>query len=479
MELRLRALNVMRVIVSITAMRGCHFSKNEGILFFASVTAASAFLLLSIFLNGFFRPLENTPSDGYLPLAQNIYELGAFTYSLSEPFVPETSHVPGYPLFLAYTAVPFGNALPAFVAQALLFALSAVFLYRLVSGFLPSRVAFWGALLYGIEPFTSFIVVSALSEALFLFLFVGGLLSLRRTYEHSSYSFALLAGLLLSFAVLVRPIALFVAPLILLLALVLLYRKRNVFLPLCAGLLMFVLPLASWTARNHDVYGLWSLSTKGPFTVYFWDVGQLVEYREGLSAKETEAYLLNRLRATHPELREKNELRHPRYAATLKEESIAILRESPFLYAKLHIMSMGTFFLSDGYRLLLSELRVPLPPLPNITKSLAGGDVREALGHFLQSPLALVSFIFGFIFWAVSTALAFLAVLFVWWRREPWARRFLVTFFFLLMFAFAALTGPVAQARYRIVATPFIFILAAYSAHVLSRRHIEGSIPTP
>ena len=60
-------------------------------------------------IGGYFQPFSAIQSDGYLPLAVNLYHYHVFSYSTSAPFVPEALQVPGYPLFLAVFAAPWGS----------------------------------------------------------------------------------------------------------------------------------------------------------------------------------------------------------------------------------------------------------------------------------------------------------------------------------------------------------------------------------
>ncbi len=215
------------------------------------------FVALTIFSHGLFQPFTEIKSDAYLPLAVNLHDLYTFSYSTTSPFRLETTHVPGYPFFLSLAAVPFGSIVPALMLQAFLFSISVIFLYRLVQGVVPRSVAFFGALLYGIEPFTGFIVASALSEALFMFLFLGGLYLCRCAFEEGSYSFSLFAGLFFSLSVLVRPIALYVIPLFVLFSLLFLPRTKKLLLLMLTAFVTFILPLSLWVARNEAAYGVW------------------------------------------------------------------------------------------------------------------------------------------------------------------------------------------------------------------------------
>lgn len=446
-------------------------SRNEMVLFFSSFLVKLLFIGLIISTYGLTQIPWQPDSDGYLPLADSIYYNHAFTYSVLTPFIPEADHSPGYPFFLAFTASPFRSVVPAIFIQSVLFSVSVMLLFRLASAYVPRRVAFFGALLYGVEPYTSFIVAYPLSESLFLFLIIASLYFFNKAIEFpGTLLTSLVGGTLLGVAALVRPIGLYLIPLLFVVGCVLLLHRKMGWKVLVVGFLACMFPLLLWAGRNAEQFGVWTVASKGPHTVYFYYVEQLLEYREGWTDTQAVEYLFNRLQEKYPELTSIADVRSPVYSAYLKNQSLEIISESPLLYAKLHMFSVGTFFLSDGYRMLAQSLGIPIGPMPNITKSLALGHWATVGNYFTQFPLSLCLFLLGFMFWFLITSLAFGAFVLTWFKTEKTSTRFFIVFLFLMMLAFAVMTGPVAQPRYRIVITPFLFILAGYSVHEISRR---------
>jgi|GEM_PF-2764406 len=440
-------------------------TRKEKILFLSSFAVKCFFIAATLFTVGYSQPFADIQSDAYLPLAENLYNEHAFTFSTTTPYVKEATHTPGYPLFLAIFAVPFTSVIPAYILQAILFSISVVLLYRLCAGFLSDRVRFWGALLYGVEPYSSFIATSALSEALFMFLFILALYVLRVAWERGSIAYFFAGGLLFGLSVLVRPIVLYLLPVLLIcgIALCLYQRRKNLLKGITIAVLSALLCLGAWSARNHQAFGVWSISTKGPFTLYFYEVEQLLEYKNGWNATETADNLLAYAIADNPQVQSREDLRNPIYASYLSNKSLEIIKESPLLFIKIHVFSLATFFLSDGYRLLLQDMHVTDTPLPNITKSLATGEFATISGYFAANPLSAVVFFFGTLFWGLATMLAFLSIIFVCMKKTPLQTRLGIIFFLMLLAYFAAITGAESQARYRIVITPFLFMLASYS----------------
>lgn len=434
----------------------------ERLLFYTALAAKFLFIAFFVYMHGVAPELTTLQSDGYAPLAEQLYEQQAFTFSTTTPPVPEALHVPGYPLFLALTAIPFGTPLIAFMLQALMLAYSVVLLYRLTTGFFSERTRFWGALVYGVEPFAAFMAASLLTESLFMFLFLWALYSARVAYERNSFWLWSLAGLLFGASVLVRPVGVYLVPVLLVGAGLAAWKQNKIVLGALIGLVCFAAIPGAWAARNYVHFGAPVIATKGPFTLYFYNVEQLLEYKLGLSSQEAAEYLFNEAKKDNPELAHRDDLRSPVYAGYLSKKSVEFIGADLPLYLKIQTLSLGTFFLSDGYRLLLQSMEVPIAPLPNITKTLANGAWGDLAAYFMQNPYSLLVFMTGTLFWGLAALLAGLSPIVAWRSKD--GRALLGTILLTLMIAyFAALTGPVAQARYRVVVEPFLFILATYT----------------
>lgn len=442
-------------------------SQRERILFSAGLIAAGICIIAYVVSGNAARPLAEVSSDSYMPLAISLYERGTFTLSTSTPYLLEAADVPGYPLFLALTAVPWGNVLPALLIQAFLFAISGVLLYRLFEDALSERVRFFGTLIFLIEPFTAFTIAQALSEALFLFLLISALYATRRAFERKALPLFFLSAVLFAAATLTRPILLYALPFLVLAPAAYAFRKsaRMLITALLISLFGAFLVLAPWMYRNHEAFGGWTFSTKGAYTLYFYDVALLMQYKDGIPASEASTQLFERARAVYPELRAAPDLRAAKYAPYLMRESEAIIKTAPFQFMKVYAVSVGTFFLSDGYRLLWSELTGSTTSLPNITKAIATGDGGTLVSYAREHMVQVFFLFFGLLFWGITLLFA-LGAVFVECRQSSKARfALIVCVLFIAYFAF--ITGPVAQARYRIVITPFLFMLAAYGASML------------
>lgn len=452
-------------------------TKRENIIFLASIVVKLAMFFLILFF-GMEGSSAFDDSDGYYPLAVNLYQYGVFSYQNTPPFSPEVVHAPGYPFFLSLFAAPFSSVIPAVLIQIVLASLGAILLYRFLGGVFPDNVRFWGVLLYAIEPWNAYSASSVLSESIFVFLLITTLYLARTAWQKDRALYWIISGVFLGAAAYIRPIALYLGLLGGVFVLVMHYWNSRIFLKSAGRAVLFLgafcLVISFWSFRNYERFGSWSFSMKGPFTLYFYNVQQLLIYKEGISAGESAGRLFEMAKISHPEIQERDDLRHPKYAPYLYKASREIITGDPITFAKMYFLSIGTFFLSDGYRLLLKSLFPAWQSqLPNITLLVANADISGILNYLKISGLNGLVLLIGLFFWGSVTLLSALAFPISFLKKEASHLRIIVVLLIGLILYFALLTGPVAQARYRVPITPFLFILATYSAFYFYKRCVE------
>jgi 4-amino-4-deoxy-L-arabinose transferase-like glycosyltransferase len=162
-----------------------------------------------------------------------------------------------YPLFLAAIFLASGfRPVALFVAQAVLVVITCILAYliagRLWPGLRGGRpLAALSVLLFVPLALTSSLVMA---DALMVCLVVASYYLVVRLDENGRTSDAVLGGLLMSLAVLTKPIALSYSVFVTVPLLWRLFRRRNI-LPLVCLLASFLLPLAAWALRNKLVCG--------------------------------------------------------------------------------------------------------------------------------------------------------------------------------------------------------------------------------
>jgi 4-amino-4-deoxy-L-arabinose transferase-like glycosyltransferase len=235
--------------------------------------AAKKYILTAILLGSFllcllyafaFRIAPVVDAKAYDRIAANIAEGYGFREdpTLSYEFDHAITRAgPGYEFFLAGLYRVFGHRLePAWAAQALLHALSALLVYLVFrrlfrdGGEAPALVA---AALFGFWPDLIEISAMLLTETLYLFLTMLVVWVFTLAYDRpQSKAFAALLGAAAGVAILTRPPLLLFVPII-----AFFYWNKKSYAPLAAFGACVALPIAPWVARNYLIYHKLILTT--------------------------------------------------------------------------------------------------------------------------------------------------------------------------------------------------------------------------
>ncbi|MEK7068310.1 MAG: glycosyltransferase family 39 protein, partial [Patescibacteria group bacterium] len=224
-------------------------------------------------------------AKGYVLLARNLIEQGVLSFSLSEPYVPDSFRAPGYPLFLAGLFVVLQDWLLVALVQAALASVAAVLLYLLLRPY-HERAAWWGSLVFALEPVRLVTASTLLSDSLFVVLFLSSLLLLSRCITEQSWRAAALAGAVLGLAILVRPIAQFLP---LFFAGYLFWKLGTRRAAKLSAILVFAcaVVLGPWAVRNHALFDSWNISSVGPYNLAAYNAPECVKYRPSPEGEAT------------------------------------------------------------------------------------------------------------------------------------------------------------------------------------------------
>jgi 4-amino-4-deoxy-L-arabinose transferase-like glycosyltransferase len=215
---------------------------------------AGALLRLLFF---YFRPTVAGDALMYGDLAHNI--VAHHVYGISGAVIqPTLIRLPGYPLFLAACFVVFGGAkYAAVVAVQMLADLAGCALLGMLAERLAGKraglIAVW---LAAVCPFTANYSVVVLAETLSVFCVVVALVALERwVAKGRAWGWVLVLGCALSGAVLLRPdegiLAAAIVPVMVWVGV----RGRKLGVaPAVVAVMLVVLPLSVWTARNWRVF---------------------------------------------------------------------------------------------------------------------------------------------------------------------------------------------------------------------------------
>jgi 4-amino-4-deoxy-L-arabinose transferase-like glycosyltransferase len=424
-----------------------------------SLVAALASTLVMYFgarAHGLDLALLTGDAKGYAILAKNILEHGVFSVAQQPPYYPESFRSPGYPFFLAGLFAIFHSWTAVMFAQVLLLSVLPVLLYLLLRPY-HERAAFWGAIVFAVEPVHLYLSSTLLSDALFALLFLGSLLLLERGRE-GKWLLLGLGGAVLGAAILMRPIAMFLP--LLYVAYVLVPRPTKSQLiaavALVAGVLLVVLP---WSLRNWAHFHSLNVSSVGAYNLMLYNAPEYLKYNPDVRGQAVYEQFLTEQSAL-PRQEALSLTRSEVFTATFRD----IIRGHEVDYAFFHLFKTLPFFASDGLRDTVRLFKVDIGTMPNITTALLRGQVGTVVTYIVGGGVAPWLLVLGSGFWALVT-LAWLWSCYVLLRQRNWRALFFVC---VLVLYFAALTGPVSNARYRLPAEGFLLVGAA--AAVLSLR---------
>ncbi len=397
----------------------------------------------------------------YYALGHTLVE--AYRFAIEPTSPPEFFRTPAYPLFIAAMVGLFHVDLAVELGQIVLVAISAVLVFLIGLKIASRSVGFIAAVLFFLSPMTLFQSFMTLTETFFVFVLLLGIYTIVCTKNLGIWALVC-SGALFGFLVLVRPIALFVLPLLVVWIVVeerhspkAMLKSAGLFI---VGVALLLLP---WMARNYILAGHFSVSTIGTYNLLYYNVVEFEHTRTGVSKDVLWAQIHARLGAGSGEFFTTRSFVH-----TNDQKALIIEYLSPhFLqYLLFHAYSMVPFFLGSDIETTIRNLyghgvlAGVVPHDVNLSSLLAQGRITESLSVLRANPWGMLER-FGWLLLLVSGA-GF--VVHAFWTHS--SNRFLIAMLFLLPLLLGVLTGPVAYPRYRMPATPFLLIVGLAGWHI-------------
>lgn len=400
-------------------------------------------------------PVYGSDSGGFVSLANNFLQTGQFRHPDS---LAETFRTPGYPALLAVWKEVFGSYTFFPVLQIILVYLTALMIYHL--GYLLFRplVGVLAATLFVLDPNILFHSLVILSEIPHVFLMVLGTYLLFLPRERFSIPPECVSGILFGLAVLVKPVSLYVPAIFVLYLLVSRWKSKQVaqnnhraWRSAFVFFLVYVAVLMPWSIRNYHVSGVWGISSVSSFNLFFYTVPEFLSFKDHITPDEGRMRLSRELALPDAPLSDL------KYAPALQKVALRYIAENPLQFAGFYAVKTIPFFFSsslDNLFTVYNDVRratIFHPSTANLTNFLLKGDVKSVLLDFKAHPAIFAEqILLGFLILFALLALIL--------RKTQRAE--LILLFFVVAY-FAAVTGPVAYARFRVPASPFLFILAA------------------
>lgn len=378
-------------------------------------------------------------SSRYFLLAKNLKTTGVFSFSTHTPFILEAFRSPGYPTFVALILTIF--RLPAFVSviQLILTALTGFLIYDIGKDIMRRKFALAAALFFWFNPTVLFYSMTMLSDVLFVFIEV---LAFWLIWKRRDLASHFLAFAIIGFGALVRPAGSYLAIIFAVALFIFMIKEtdwKKALRHILIGIMGTIFVVTPWMFRNYQAFGVFQISSIGPYTLLFYDM-EALRNKQGFDLKTIETKWFKEIGAKSHE-----ELRSPTFSAStsrvFKEEVLA----SPFDYGIFHLGGSLRFFLLSGLSDVLNNTTVDDTPLITAFKWIE---------RILMALLALAMLLAPIIAWSKNRRVGVLLTL------------SLATALYM-----ALIIGPIPNARYRLAALPFIVLPAAYTLNLIAEKH--------
>ncbi len=476
---RLRAKDVVKMLFELLRIRLLGNNRSDaGVARILAAGCVALYLLVfgAVFLAGSangtslgkmvgleFSDMADTTE--YVHLAQNMLDVGRFSITPDGP--PEFLRVPGYPIFLALVLVIFKTLTVVPLLQLLVTACTVALIYLIGARYFPRSVAVAAALIYMVDPIVMYAAWTPITESFFMLFLTLSVYAIGARSRHPWLPYAA-AGVFLALSVYMRPIGLYVAPLVACMAL----AHRESWRAAARNIAIFFIALAClvvpWMVRNYSLSGHFAFSSVSGYNLYAVNMPLFEQVRTGTSYFEiAKKYSIDGLYVP----RDEDALRD--FSYTAEETAIAkeVILAHPFQYALFHILKSIQYFFGSSIVNVTYHMHVfgILPGEHAQGEGAWGMLTQHRWGDAFVQVFTHIPRLIERILWVLAYCAAVGATVFALRRRGEYV--WWVVCAFLILNAFAALTGPSSDdTRYRMPAEPFLLILASWGAFLAWKR---------
>lgn len=398
----------------------------------------------------------------YSTIARNLVDHQSFSKSLTIPFIPNFFRLPGYPFWLAFVYFVFKSFTPAVFLGMTIFALSAPLVYLITREVFSEKLAFWAGIIFALEPRMAFSAPFLLSEQIFIPLFLLAVFFAVKFINYPEQKrFILLSAALFGLLALFKAVVLYLWPVFIILFYLQLEKNHQSLTStiklIASSTLILIVVMAPWFIRNKIVLNTWQLSSTGGLVIY-WGHLEILERYLGTPSDLAYQKLIdkaNRLAGADWGTVEA--------AKILTHEAFTEIKSHPKEYFRAYISNLPLFFITDGYKGILSYISNINQNYVNFSDLL----FRLKFGEFISgiknlSLFGLVLPVAGRGVWLILTIFSFFGVFLS--IKSMSEKRLPIIMLAMLILYFAVLTGPIGfDPRYRMPVNGFLFVFALVS----------------
>lgn len=406
-------------------------------------------------------------ADGYVTIARNLVESGAYSRGVYPELAPDLTRPPLYPLFLAALMQVFGEngnliVLSHIVSGTVLVVLTYALAREL-------NISPWfsllGSILIALDPLFILTGHYYLSENMFLPLWIAGLWLFFRYWNFRRLRHLLLSALLFSLAALTRPVLQFFPVLIIIFAgyishpqvMAVFWRNFILFA------FVFVVLLLPWCLRNQTTGGVFTLSTISDINLYYYRAKAVLADAEQISQEEA----LQRLEGGIDSLTANQSVTPDRVYAYMRSRSLEILTYHPLQTLKMTALGAARLLLDPGFSLVCTGLdpnNLTMECFPGEGTMLSGNLFQLMAARFrLMSFIQKIALIWSTVLMA-GLYIGYLTGLAFAYREKQW----LILGSALLCVLYFVVLSSGAESLYRL-RMPFVPLLAVMSALALDK----------
>src|SRR3989344_1584242 len=414
-------------------------------------------------------PVSSGDPEQYIQLGKNLFSNYSFSDHYNPPYIPNTFRTIGYPVFITIINWIFNSWSSVAIVQILLAAATAVLIFEMGRKIRSAWLGFGAALLFVLDPAVIVYTSSLWPDMLLTFLVALSFYLIFFT-ESAKVTTFFGYGVLMGLATLVKPVGIYL-PLAIIVAILLrtdwsFLIRRNKIIFITLGFAVTVFP---WLLRNKVVADSWNISSISAYNLAVYnllsfasEIGDKPAFQSQIAEiekKYKDDYVFDPADLVYSPVL--TDLKHSR---ELNAISIPYIKSHFISYAKFHLTrAFGYFFVKSSIIHALDYTPfarhnlekwnlIPAPDkLVDLFSVWKNSSMKEFIYQVKHNGILFFEKLLRFL-------MSLLMLIPLWkYRKNP-----ISISLWILVLYFAVLSGPVANARFRLPAEPMMMLLTVW-----------------